>query len=204
MELVSLVCLRVRCQSQLSHKPGHNWQMNSHLLKSEAKPWELVLSTETVSVENLTPSEHYLPFKFGVILTTDWHLHEKEKKDSLYSNDSSGMCMLCRAPDSSCFLEYISTTNFLLRGNWSSNRKTLHMVLWGYKEDQTMPAFTNSTLRRTVRTNLLMWFPSDISKLSCRFSTFDCGIKCNCCVYLHFAALKINLILRIWQKSFWM
>lgn len=82
--------------------------------ESDAKPWGLVLSTVTVSVENLTPREHYLPFRFGVIYTSDWHLHEEEKNYSLYSNDSSGMCMMCRSPTLLAFLQYISSANFLL------------------------------------------------------------------------------------------
>lgn len=82
--------------------------------ESEAKPWGLVLSSVTVSVENLTPWEHYLPLRFDVVWTSDAHLHEEEKKLLIYSNDSSAMCMLCRVPISSCFLGYISMAKFLL------------------------------------------------------------------------------------------
>lgn len=114
------------------------------------------------------------------------------------------MCMLCRALDSSCLLEYTNRANFILRGNWSSNRKAfLHIVLWGYKEEQTISAFANSTLQRTVGTNFLMWFPSKITKFFCRFSVLIVAINATAIFICILLDWKTNMILRVWHKSFW-
>lgn len=98
-----------------------------------------------------------------------------------------------QVPNPSCFFGIYQFSKLLIVRKLSTNRKTfLHIVLQDYKEEQTIPAFKNSTLQKTVGTNLLIWFPSEITELFCRFLTFDSGIKFSCCIYLHFAALKKN------------
>lgn len=68
----------------------------------------MVLSVVTDPVENLSLTEHYLPFRYDRIQTGTYVKREND------SSNTSGLCIQYKAPETSQFSEYIGTANFIL------------------------------------------------------------------------------------------